>query len=98
MMNLARKVARDASSVTAADVEAIKAHGITDAEIFDIVAAAAGRAFFSKLVEGLGADADSAFFEIQKSLRESLTVADPSIPANPNGCRSRRPECSCAPG
>ena len=77
MMNLARKVALDASSVTAADVEALKEHGITDPEIFDIVAAAAGRAFWSKLTEGLGADADSAYVEMEEPLRELLTVGRP---------------------
>ncbi len=83
MVELARKVARDASSVEAADVHALKKHGLTDAEIFDIVAAAAGRAFLSKLVEGLGADADAVFFDIEESLRESLTVGRPIDPAEP---------------
>ncbi len=77
MVNLARKVARDASSVTAADVSALKEHGITDAEIFDIVATAAARAFFSKLVEGLGAEADSTFLALEEPLRETLTVGRP---------------------
>ncbi len=77
MVNLARKVARDASSVTAADVGALKEHGITDAEIFDIVATAAARAFFSKLVEGLGAEADSTFLALEEPLRETLTVGRP---------------------
>ena len=83
MVNLARKVALDASSVTAADISALKECGITDPEIFDIVAAAAGRAFFSKLVEGLGADADSAFFDMEEPLRESLTVGRPIDPLAP---------------
>ena len=83
MTNLARKVARDASSVTVADVNALKEHGLTDGEIFDIVAAAAGRAFFSKLVEGLGADADAVYFDIEESLRESLTVGRPIDPTEP---------------
>ncbi len=83
MTNLARKVARDASSVTAADVNALKEHGLTDGEIFDIVAAAAGRAVFSKLVEGLGADADAVYFDIEESLRESLTVGRPIDPTEP---------------
>lgn len=83
MVNLARKVALDASSVTAADIGALKECGITDPEIFDIVAAAAGRAFFSKLVDGLGADADSEFLDMEESLRESLTVGRPIDPLTP---------------
>jgi uncharacterized peroxidase-related enzyme len=74
MTDLSRKVALGASAVEASDVETLKEHGLTDAEIFDIVAASAGRAFLSKLVEGLGAAADSAFLDIDSSLRESLTV------------------------
>ncbi len=91
MTNLARKVARDASSVTAADVNALKEHGLTDGEIFDIVAAAAGRAFFSKLVEGLGADADSAFFGMEESLRESLTVGRPIDRREPERLSGQEP-------
>ena len=83
MLNLARKVARDASSVTAADVNPLREHGFTDAEIFDIVATAAARAFFSKLVEGLGADADSTFLDMEEPLRESLTVGRPIDPLEP---------------
>lgn len=74
MVRYARKVARDASSVTAADVAELKAHGLTDAEIFDVAAMAAGRAFLSKLVDGLGAEPDAPFLEIDEALRESLTV------------------------
>ena len=74
MTDLSRKVALGASAVEARDIEALKEHGLTDAEIFDIVAASAGRAFLSKLVEGLGADADAAFLDIDSPLRESLTV------------------------
>ena len=77
MANLARKVARNASSVTAADVEALKEHGMTDAEIFDVVAAAAGRAFLSKLVDGLGGEPDSAYLDLEQPLRDVLTVGRP---------------------
>ena len=91
MVNLARQVARDASSVTAADVSALKEHGFTDAEIFDIVATAAARAFFSKLVEGLGADADSTFFGMEESLRESLTVGRPIDRLEPERLSGQEP-------
>lgn len=77
MMEYAARVARDASSVTAADVDDLKAHGFTDAEIFDIAAAAAGRAFFSKLVEGLGATPDAAYRELPVSLQQAFTVGRP---------------------
>lgn len=77
MMNFAAQVARDAAAVTAADVDALKAHGFSDADVFDIAVTAAARAFFSKVVEGLGAEPDSAFHALDESLQAALTVGRP---------------------
>ena len=74
MMRFARKIARDATAVTAEDVEALKAHGFSDAEIFDIAAAATARTFFAQLCEGLGAFADRPYGDTEPVLREVLTV------------------------
>lgn len=73
----ARKVADDASSVTAEDIEVLKAHGLSDAEIFDIAAAAAGRAFFTKLLDALGVEPDIAANELDDAFRIPLTVGRP---------------------
>jgi alkylhydroperoxidase family enzyme len=48
MMSFAEKLARDASAITEADARALREHGLTDAEIFDVAATAAARCFFSK--------------------------------------------------
>ncbi|HEX7037129.1 MAG TPA: peroxidase-related enzyme [Pseudomonadales bacterium] len=93
MVRYARKVARDASSVTADDVAELKAQGLTDAEIFDIAAMAAGRAFLSKLVDGLGAEPDAAYLEVDEGLRAALTVGRPIDEAAPE----RLPEPAEAP-
>jgi uncharacterized peroxidase-related enzyme len=77
MMAFARKVARDASRITSGDVDALKAHGFSDAEVFDIVAAAAGRAFFTKILDGLGVEPDAAFRDMEEGLRQSLTIGRP---------------------
>lgn len=77
MMAFAERVAKDASSITASDVESLRAHGFTDAEIFDIAAAAAARCFFSKLLDALGAEPDSAYLELEDDLRRRLTVGRP---------------------
>lgn len=77
MMRLARKVACASSTVTDADVEELREHGFSDEEIFDVVGAAAGRAFFANLVEGLGAQADPIFRELDEHLRDALTVGRP---------------------
>jgi len=77
MMRFARQVARDATRITPDDVGELKAHGYTDAEIFDIAATAAGRAFFTKLLDSLGVEPDASFMKIDKSFREPLTVGRP---------------------
>jgi hypothetical protein len=73
----ARKIARDASSVTAEDVATLREHGLTDAEIFDIAAAAAGRAFFAKLLDALGVEPDISAGELDGEFKRSLTVGRP---------------------
>jgi alkylhydroperoxidase family enzyme len=69
-----RQIARDASRVTAAQVTALAQHGYTDAEIFDIAAAAAGRAFFTKVLDALGVEPDSPFLAFDEAFRGPLTV------------------------
>jgi len=70
----ARKIADDAASVTQEDVDALRALGVSDAEIFDIAAAAAGRAFFTKLLDALGVQPDSAASRLEENFRGPLTV------------------------
>ncbi|UGS38548.1 carboxymuconolactone decarboxylase family protein [Capillimicrobium parvum] len=77
VMDLAEKVAGDATSVTEADVERLRALGLSDAEIFDVIAAAAARCFFSKALDGLGAAPDAHYRELDPELRETLTVGRP---------------------
>jgi uncharacterized peroxidase-related enzyme len=74
MMAYARKIVRDASTITAEDVAGLERHGFTSAEIFDIAAIAAARAFFAKLIDALGAEPDVTYLEMDEALRESLTV------------------------
>jgi uncharacterized peroxidase-related enzyme len=77
LMDLAAKVAADATSVTRADVDRLRGLGLSDGEIFDVVAAAAARAFFSKVLDGLGAEPDTAFNDLDPGLRDALTVGRP---------------------
>jgi uncharacterized peroxidase-related enzyme len=77
MLRFARQVAQDASRVTSAQVDELKALGFTDAEVFDIAAVAAGRAFFTKLLDALGIEPDSPFLALDPALREPLTVGRP---------------------
>jgi len=77
VMDLAAKVAANAASVTQEDVDRLKSLGLTDSEIFDVAAAAAARAFVTKVVDGLGFQPDSAFAELAPELREVLVVGRP---------------------
>jgi hypothetical protein len=73
-MRFARKVARDASLIEAADVGRLKDFGYSDADVFDFAAAAAGRAFFTKVLDAVGSLPDAGFLSIDEELREPLTV------------------------
>jgi uncharacterized peroxidase-related enzyme len=77
VMDLADKVAADASSVTQVDVDRLRELGLSDAEVFDVVAAAAMRCFFTKVVDGLGFQPDSAYTELDEGLRRALVVGRP---------------------
>ena len=70
-------VAIDAAAVTRGDIDRLKGHGFDDAEVFDIAAAAAGRAFFTKVIESLGVEAESRFFAMDAEVRDALAVGRP---------------------
>ncbi len=74
VMDLADKVADDATSVSQDDVDRLRGLGLTDAEILDIVLAAAARSFFSKTLDALGAAPDARYAELDPETREALSV------------------------
>jgi uncharacterized peroxidase-related enzyme len=77
MVRFARQTVIDAPGTTPAQVAALHAHGYRDAEIFDIAAAAAGRAFFAKLLDALGVLPDPALLASDDPLHRALTVGRP---------------------
>ena len=77
LVRFARAVARDAPAVTAADVDELKRHGFSDAEVFDIAVTVAGRAFFTKVIEALGGAADAPLRALSPELRDALAVGRP---------------------
>jgi uncharacterized peroxidase-related enzyme len=74
VMDLAEKVAGDATSVERADIDRLRSEGLADEEILDVVLAAAARCFFSKTLDALGVEPDAKFAQLDQPLRESLTV------------------------
>jgi uncharacterized peroxidase-related enzyme len=81
MMSFSRKAARGAYLVTAHDVDELKKHGFTDAEVFDIAAVVGARAFWTGLLEALGVEAEPSLVTLDREFRDALTVGRPIAPA-----------------
>lgn len=77
VMELAALVARDAPSITAADIDRARAAGLADEEIFDVVCAAAARCFFSTTLDAVGVQPDAHFAQLPAALRDALVVGRP---------------------
>jgi len=84
IMAFARRIARDASRITSGEVEALKKlHGLSDEDVFDVVAIAAGRCFFTKMLDALGVEPDSANMKLDQEFREAMTVGRPISTGKP---------------
>jgi uncharacterized peroxidase-related enzyme len=77
VMDLAERVVDDAASIGDDDLQPLRARGLTDAEIMDVVLAAAARCFFSKTLDGLGVLPDASYRELDPELRLALVVGRP---------------------
>lgn len=81
VVDLADKVAADATSVTEADIERLRGLGLSDRDILDVILAAAARCFFAKVTDAAGVLPDAAFQGLDPGMREALTVGRPIEPA-----------------
>jgi uncharacterized peroxidase-related enzyme len=77
IMRFAEQVVDDAGSITQADVDELRAHGLSDADVFDVVLAATVRCFYSKTLDALGVQPDADYNELDPQLREVLVVGRP---------------------
>jgi uncharacterized peroxidase-related enzyme len=77
IVRFATLVTREPASVRASDMERLRALGLSDEEILDVVLAAAARCFFSTVLEALGVQADPAYRALDPELRAALTVGRP---------------------
>jgi len=80
VMDLAEKVAADATSVTQDDIDRLRDLGCSDADVLDVILAAAARCFFSKVLDATGSQPDAAFLSVEAfdpALVEALTVGRP---------------------
>jgi hypothetical protein len=98
LARFARRVAVEASQITAADIDALRAQGFGDAEIFDAAAAVGVRAFFTRVLDAMGVQPDAPFAQLPALLRDALTSgraigtgpcqAMPAEAANPASARA----------
>jgi len=77
VMAFAEKIVADATAVTQADVDELRAHGLTDTEITNVVLAATIRCFFSKTLDALGAQPDALYADLPTVLRDASVVGRP---------------------
>jgi uncharacterized peroxidase-related enzyme len=72
MMEFAQKIIRNASEITQADVDALRALDLEDVEILDITLTATMRSFASKTFDALGARSDTVYDELEHKLADLL--------------------------
>ena len=77
VMDLADKVVVDATSVTQEDIDRLRALGLSDTDIFEVIVAAAVRCFWSKALDALGVLPDAHYNELDPELHGTLVVGRP---------------------
>ncbi|HSE65439.1 MAG TPA: peroxidase-related enzyme, partial [Gemmatimonadales bacterium] len=81
MMAFVERVVREADRISERDIATLRGHGYSDAEIFDIAAAASARCFFAKLLDALGVEADASFNKLAPVFRDAAIVGRPMAQA-----------------
>jgi uncharacterized peroxidase-related enzyme len=74
VVRFARKVADEAEQITTEDIGELRRLGFSDADIFNVILAAAARCFFSKVLDATGTLPDAALNDLPDQLRAALTV------------------------
>ena len=74
VVRFARKVAEEAEQITPEDVGELHRLGFSDADVFNVILAAAARCFFSKVLDATGTLPDAALHDLPDQLRAALTV------------------------
>jgi uncharacterized peroxidase-related enzyme len=74
VMDFAETIAADPAAVTGADLDGLRAHGLSDVDIFHVVAAVAARRFFTAVLAAAHAVPDDAYDALDPELRAALAV------------------------
>jgi hypothetical protein len=78
------------ADIREAELKPLRDLGLSDVDILDVVPAAAARCFFSSVLEATAAVTDSAYANLDESLREVLTVAARSSKVAPESAAGPR--------
>jgi alkylhydroperoxidase family enzyme len=77
LMEFAQKVTLKPNQITGQDFGVLRANGLSDEEILDVVLTVTARNFMSKTLDTLGAEPDPAFMDLEPELREALVIGRP---------------------
>ena len=72
IMKFAQKIIRNASEITQADIDVLRALELEDVEILDITLTATMRSFASKTFDSMGAEPDPVYDELEHQLADLL--------------------------
>ena len=74
MLAYAEQITRDASKITATDIEKLRLVGFTDLNIADIALAASFRNFLSRYFDAVGASVEPDFLDADPQVRAQMAV------------------------
>lgn len=77
MLAYAEQIAIDASKITEADINTLRAVGFSDLNIADIALAASYRSFMSRYFDAVGATVEPPFLDDDPDVRTELAVGKP---------------------
>jgi alkylhydroperoxidase family enzyme len=77
IMSFAQKVITGPHRIQPEDIDQLRAYGLSEEEILDVILAASARSFFSKALDAAGAQPDTAYLDTVGDLMHVLAVGRP---------------------
>ncbi len=77
LMSFAQKIITKAGQISEHDYDELRAFGLSDEEILDVVLACTARSFFSKTLDTVNAKPDEVYLDLEPELLQILTVGRP---------------------
>jgi alkylhydroperoxidase family enzyme len=77
LMSFAQKISLDAQNIGEADITGLRAFGLSDEDILNVVLVCTARNFFSKTLDALDATPDEVYRELEPELIKALSLGRP---------------------